>query len=297
MSGHQPYLTRPLHPALRPYVTSLVAYDVEMGPPGVHRGLPSTSVTFVLPVHEPLDVSWSADPSSRARRWSVVSGLHAAPAAIHHEGHQSGIQLGLTPAGARALFGIPPAALSHELAELDELDGPGPAAPGLRHLPERLHGTDDWQDRLRLTHETLLVALVRRGLPGPRAEIGRALARLTQGLPVADVADEVSWSRRHLASQFRAELGLSPKAYQRVARFQTAHRLLLRAARGGRPNLATVAADAGYADQAHLTREWGELAGCPPGRWLAEEFPFLQDSVLTLDEAGPDGTEGRRRHT
>lgn len=288
MNGHQPYRTRPLHPALQPYVTSLVAYDVAMGGPGVHRGLPSTSLTFVLPLGEPLDVSWPGEPASRARRWSVVSGLHATPAAIHHDGHQTGIQLGLTPTGARALFGIPPAALCHELAELDELH----ATPReeLRQLPERLHGTDDWQERLRRTHEALLTALARHGRPGPRAEIGRALARLTQGLPVADVADEVGWSRRHLTTQFRAELGLNPKAYQRVARFQTAHRLLLRAARRGRPSLADVAADAGYADQAHLTREWAELAGCTPVQWLSEEFPFLQDSVLDLDE----GDQGRR---
>ena len=76
--------------ALAPYVTSLVAYDVDLGAPGVHRGLPTTSLTFVLPLGEPLDVGWARRRGRRAQRWSTVSGLHAGPAAIHHDGRQRG---------------------------------------------------------------------------------------------------------------------------------------------------------------------------------------------------------------
>ena len=76
----------PVAAALAPYVASLVAYDVDLGAPGVHRGLPSTTLTFVLPVGEPLDVGWRGVPASRAARWSTVSGLHAHPAEIHHDG-------------------------------------------------------------------------------------------------------------------------------------------------------------------------------------------------------------------
>jgi hypothetical protein len=106
--------------ALAPYVTSLAAYDVDLGAPGVHRGLPSTSLTFVLPMGEPLDVGWG-DGQARAKRWSTVSGLHAGPAAIHHDGTQRGIQLGLTTAGARALLGVPAGVLAGELLELEDV--------------------------------------------------------------------------------------------------------------------------------------------------------------------------------
>ena len=92
--------------ALAPYVTALVAYDADLGAPGVHRGLPTTSLTFVLPMGEPLDVGWG-DGTAREKRWSAVSGLKAGPAAIHHDGTQRGIQPGLTTAGARAMLGVP----------------------------------------------------------------------------------------------------------------------------------------------------------------------------------------------
>lgn len=295
MSGQQPYRTSPVHPALAPYVTSLVAYDVAMGPPGVHRGLPSTSLTLVLPVDKPLDVGWAADDSSRAPRWSVVSGLHAGPAAIHHDGHQSGVQLALSPVGARALLGLPAAALGDALLQLDELDPPGAPDRQLRHLPERLHDTPDWSGRLRLVQDALVAALARQPAARPRSEVVEALSRLAGGQRVADVAAEVGWSRRHLTTQVSLELGLPPKAYQRVARFQAAHRRLHALAQAGRPSLAAVAADTGYADQAHLTREWVELGGCTPGRWLREEFPYVQDSPLAGDDDGTDDADPPRR--
>ena len=252
---------------LAPYVASVVAYDVDLGGPGVHRGLPSTTLTLVLPVGEPLDVGWRGVAGSRRRTWSSVSGLHARPAEIHHAGHQAGVQLALTTAGARALLGVPAAALAGELLEVDEV------APWLRDLPERLHETppDHW---VALVERTLVAELARRDAPGPRAEVGRALAALTRVGSVQAVADDVGYSRRHLTDLVRAECGLGPKQVQRLGRFEASRALL------GRVPLAEVAHRCGYADQAHLTREWSALAGCPPTTWLREEFPFLQDAAL-----------------
>jgi AraC-like DNA-binding protein len=257
--------------ALAAYVTSLVAYDSDLGAAGVHRGLPTTSLTFVLPVGEPLDVGW-ADDTERRKRWSTVSGLKAGAAAIHHEGIQRGIQLGLTTAGARALLGVPAVGLAGELLELEDV------APDLADLPDRLHGVT-LEEGLVVVARALTEALARNGEARPRGEVGRALAGLTRGQRVGDVADEVGYSRRRLSTLVREETGLAPKEYQRVARFEASRAVL------GRRPLAEVAARCGYADQGHLAREWAELAGCPPSTWLREEFPFLQDHEVP-DPAG-----------
>ena len=260
----------PVPPALSPYVASLVVYDVDLGAPGVHRGLPSTALTVVLPMGEPLTVGWAGRQGSVTTAWSSVSGLHAAPAEIHHSGVQRGVQLGLTVLGARALLGVPAAALSGELLALDDV------APDLRHLPEQLHTAP--LPRARGVVERALVAAVGRyGEPDIRAELGRALAGLTRGDRVEHVAAEVGFSRRRLGDVVRAECGLTPKTYQRVARFERARRVL------GRRPLAEVAARCGYADQSHLTREWSALAGCTPTTWLREEFPFLQDHEAAVE--------------
>ena len=112
-----------------------------------------------------------------------------------------------------------------------------------------------------------------------RSEIGRALAGLTRGATVQRVADDVGLSRRHLGTLVRSETGVTPKEFHRIARFDASRSRLAAAAGTGRPSLADLAATIGYADQAHLTREWQALAGCTPTRWLRDEFPFVQDLV------------------
>ncbi|MDQ4054782.1 MAG: AraC family transcriptional regulator, partial [Actinomycetota bacterium] len=159
-------MTRPTVEALRPYVASLVAYDVT-GDAGVHRGLPGTSLTFVLPVDEPIDVGWAGAPGSRRAGWSSVAGLHPAPAEIHHGARQRGFFLTLTLEGCRALFGQPARELAGQLTDLDEV------APELADLPERLHDTESWEERSRIVQRSLVSALARNDAPGPRAEVGR----------------------------------------------------------------------------------------------------------------------------
>jgi AraC-like DNA-binding protein len=94
--------------------------------------------------------------------------------------------------------------------------------------------------------------------------------RLPAGRPSARPA-------RRFGTRFRTEIGLAPKEAARVVRFDRARRLLQRrVAAAGPPELAALAAACGYYDQAHLAREFRALAGCPPSRWLAEEFRNVQ---------------------
>nr|WP_281497409.1 helix-turn-helix domain-containing protein [Ornithinimicrobium sp. F0845] len=259
-----------------------------MGQPGTHRGLPSTALTLVLPVGGQLEVGWAGVPASRGRWQAGAGGLHSTPAEIHHDGWQAGVQLSLTTAGARALLGESAADLAHELVDLADLRGSS-SVPGPCHLPERLHDAATWAQRLLIVESALIAALARHGAAGPRSEVGRALASLTRGASVRSVADDVGWSRRHLGTQVRAEAGLTPKEFQRVARFERSHRRLLHTARAGAVHLGALAADTGYADQAHLTREWGLLAGCTPRAWLRAEFVYLQDRPALQDDPGEDG--------
>lgn len=89
----------------------------------------------------------------------------------------------------------------------------------------------------------------------------------TQGrVRIGALTAEIGWSRRRLAERFREHLGLPPKAIARIVRFNRAETLAKKAAR---PDWADIAAACGYADQAHLAREFAELAGRPPTLWHA----------------------------
>lgn len=263
-----PSWPHPLHPALTPYVERCVGYDYLLDPSAIHFGLPSTSITVVIAFEEPLDCGWLGSGESD-RFWRVASGLHDRPALIRTHGRQHGVQLELTPLGARRLLGAPAGAISRGLVGHDDLPF---------GVPDDLHGRLaglGWDARFALLQAHLLDVL-RRG-DGPRNEIGPELReawrvlRATAGRArVEQVAEHVGWSRRHLTARFSDEFGLSPKGVARVARFEAARALV-----DSRVPLATVAARAGYADQAHLNRDWRALAGQTPTQ-AAEEFPIVQ---------------------
>jgi AraC-like DNA-binding protein len=261
-------------PRLRAYVESAVGYHYAGFEPGVHRGLPSRHLTVVVSLDRPLDMTLPGGdtPVSLA---ALVGGLHAAPVSIHHDGVQHGVQLQLTPLGARALLGAPASELAHEVIPLDAVLG---AAP---ELADRLATAGSWPERFAALDAVLARAVARTSPPRPpRPEVTHVFDRLAAtagGLPIEGLAREVGWSRRHLAEQFRREYGLTPKVLARVLRFDRA-RWMLTSPR--RPALADVAAVCGYADQAHMTHDWVTFAGSSPLAWMAEEqLPFVQDEV------------------
>ena len=259
-------------PSLHPLVSSYTGYRIEGAPAGVHRGLPSRHLTFIVTLDGTVDVESMPDPHQPPGSFTALSGgLHSTPALIRHNGNQHGIQAALTPLGARTLFGLPAAELATTVVDLGVLLGPVAS-----ELVDRLRSAPTWTERFLQLDAVLARIAVDRGKPDP--EVGWAWQRLTTshgGLGVGALAAEVGWSRRHLGERFRREYGLTPKEAARVIRFDTARHLLQAP---GRPGLADVAARCGYYDQAHLTREWRELAGCPPTTWLAEELPSVQDA-------------------
>ncbi|GAA1957590.1 helix-turn-helix domain-containing protein [Kitasatospora viridis] len=258
--------TRPAA-ALRPYVAWYSGYRQAGLGPTIHRGLPSPYLTLILTLDEPLVLAAHPDPAQPPGEYrTLLGGLHTSPALITHQGSQSGVQIAVSPLGARALFGLPAGELASGDYSAEEVLGRW-ATEG----QERLCAAADWPGRFRAVDRWLLQRAAEAAAPPP--EVVRAWRLLLAGRGLgtaASLAAEVGWSTRHLAARFNTEIGLTPKAAARVIRFDRARRLL------GTPaaaTLADLAADCGYFDQAHLAREFNALAGCPPTRYLREEPP------------------------
>jgi len=256
-------------PGLRPHVASYTGYRLEAAPPSTHQGVPSGHLTFLLCLDGAVEVLANADPRRAPGTFvAFVSGLHDAPAVVALGEPQTGLQLRLTWRGARALLGTPAGELAGDTVDLAALLG-----RRAERLVDTLAGEATWAGTFaRLDAELGALAARGTGDRGVPPEVGYAWDRLEQtggALRIADLAREVGWSRRHLATRFRREVGLAPKAAARVIRFERACGLL----RGPwRPPLASVAADCGYVDQAHLSRDFKDLAGLTATAWLAE-FP------------------------
>jgi AraC-like DNA-binding protein len=235
--------TRDPHPALAPHVRSLAGWHERADGPVRRAELPGGRIVLVISFGPTLDVG--------GRRFrSFVAGLHDAPALTEHAGEGHGIQAYLTPLGARRLLGMPMAELTRQVVELEDLIGPS-------ELPERLAAAPDWGARFALLER----AIAERTLAGP--PVAPALEwvwrRLHQDVPIGDLAAELGWSRRHLTTTVRRELGLAPKPLERLLRFERAVERL----RAG-DELADVALDSGYYDQAHFNRDFKAFAGVTP---------------------------------
>jgi AraC-like DNA-binding protein len=298
-------------PALRPLVAWYHGYRETGGPPARHRGLPSPWLTVIITLDEPLTIQEHPDPRQPASAHQVlVGGLHTSPALVTHDGRQSGIQLGVTPLGARVLLGAPAGALATLDLEGDQVIGRFAA-----DLQDQVRAAASWADRFAILDAWFAaragldlgsIASVPAGaVPAIRSRTGpldlmdtapliapevryawRTLLTSRGAVPVAELVRETGWSARHLDNRFRAEIGLTPKAAARVIRFDRARRMLMRrVGSGGAPALADLAVAGGYYDQAHLAREFRGLAGVPPSRWLAEEFRNVQAH-------GPDDQAG-----
>lgn len=265
---------RPALP-LAGFIDQYVGYRMTGYAPGLHRGLPSRHQTFIVAIGPTIDVVTQTDRAQSPGDYRcVLSGLQASTAAIAHTGHQEGVAIELTPLGCRTLFGLPAGALWNTTLECADLVGPVGD-----ELWERLQGPASWRTRFAVCDEVLtrLADPDRRVAP----ELSWAWRTVVDSAGAASVtmlAARVGWSRQHLTRRFSAEFGLAPKLAARITRFERARRMI--ASTPSFVTLAQVAASCGYYDQAHLNRDFADLAGCSPTTWLAEErIPSVQDET------------------
>ena len=260
-------------PCLAPFIDGYVGYRLTGFPAAVHRGLPSSHLTFIVSIGPGIDVVAQPDRhhSPASYRW-VVGGLQASAALISHDGHQEGIAIELTPLGSRALFGLPTRELWNTAVECADLVG----SPG-RELWERLQELTRWPDRFAACDDVLARLAEPETIVAPELERAwQAIVRSGGTAPVSALSSSVWWSRQHLARRFSDEFGCGPKLAARLVRFERARTMLQ--ATPSFISIAQVAAACGYYDQAHLNRDFAELAGCSPRAWLAEELPSCQDN-------------------
>lgn len=173
------------------------------------------------------------------------------------------------PGAASPLLGLPAGELVDLTVPLDDVWG-GAAA----RLGELLAGAPGPDAALELLQRYLVCRQARTERPDPL--VAEAVRRLMpwQSAGIGALTTQLAISASQLRRRFAAAVGLGPKTVQRTLRFQGYLALAQAAAAPGGPalmpgsTLADLAAEAGYADQAHLSRECLRLAGLTPRELL-----------------------------
>lgn len=242
-------------------VTGYGGFSETTPAPVIRDELPASSLVLLLSLGEPMCLSrlGGSDPVVAP---AALVGVSRTGVVATHSGSQRVVEVELSPLAAVTMFGVPAAELADQIVEVSAL------WPRTMHLLDQLHSVTSWADRFQLVEATL----------NARCAAGRAVSPVVAGawrqivdsrgdLGMDVLREQTGWSRKRLAERFRAEVGLPPKTMAGLARFQHAVGLMRRP---GRPSLAAIAMTCGYYDQAHLNREFRELAGRTPTEFLTE---------------------------
>jgi AraC-like DNA-binding protein len=251
-------ISRAPSPALRPFVKTLWARQGLAAPTPHEHVLPNGMMHVVLRLSpEPIVIFDGGSPRDLGH--SVIGGARSTYYLKDVSAPSTAVGAQLHPGAASLLFGMPADELAERHTALEDVWG-----AEARRLRDYIGEACTLEARLDRFEAALAARLPR--VRGVHPAIADALARVAS-TPIAELVGQSGMSHRSFIALFRATVGLAPKTFARIVRFQRAAARLATE----RVSLADTAFDAGYADQAHLTREFGEIAGVSPARYRALE--------------------------
>jgi AraC-like DNA-binding protein len=201
----------------------------------------------------------------------LLVGQMLEPVTLGPEGMAGVAAIRLRPAAAKTLLGF---SLREVVGAFVELDAIFPSA---RRVREQLAEARSDGERIRVL-ERWLISIA---CPPPRLPIAAAVGAILHSggrTPIDRLAAMTGLGLRQIERQFREDVGLGPKTFSRIIRLQSA----LRAIRGGR-TLSDVAVACGYYDQAHMTRDFRQLAAMSPGVWQSHAGDLAPLFVTVTD--------------
>jgi AraC-like DNA-binding protein len=266
------YVARPPSPPLAKYVDYLWA---SRGAPAHAREcvVPTGTVELLVSLVEDKGRIYDTDGRGRWVSGAAVSGVYHRPFSFDITDKASAVGVHFKPGYAGALLGVPPGELVDCHVDLDLLWG-----RRARELRERLCAAATTDERFTILEAELLSRLggatVQPAVAYAVAVLARPEAR------VGDIAKRAGLSQRRLIELFTPAVGMTPKRFGRVLRFQRAIGLARRAAL----DWTRIAQDCGYYDQAHLIRDFHDLADLTPSDLLrASAHPKEHHQLAMLE--------------
>jgi AraC-like DNA-binding protein len=230
------------------------------------RELPHAEGVLIFNLGAPIAITAGDGQVLRLRAGEAfVAGVHLRPALSHSQGEQAGTHVFLPLATLRRLLGVPMSQLLDQVIGLDTVLGASARALGARLVQA------DLAQRVALLDD----ALGRRLAAAPPPDRQQAYAlhslRTRPNCDIADIARDVGWSRKHFASRIKDAVGVGPRCFRRLLRFQSLTAAI--GVMGDNPDWAGLAHETGYCDQSHMIREFREFSGLTPSTYVARSLP------------------------
>jgi AraC-like DNA-binding protein len=268
-------LTRIPGPPLSHFVELLWLYDGYAQPHAKERILPSGVMQLVINMAGDSLRVYDRDDTDRSHthRGAALMGAQSEYIVIDTAQQASIMGVHFRPGGAFPFFREPAGELLDSMVSLDLL-----WARAATDLRDRILEARNHETRLRILERILMEQLAKPlERHGAVAFALREFAAAPYLRTVADVTGQIGLSSRRFIDVFRDEVGLTPKVYCRIQRFQRA----LRHAQERRTvEWAAVALDCGYFDQAHFNHDFRAFSGINPSAYLERHTPHLNHVPL-----------------
>ncbi len=233
------------------------------------------AVDLVLNLGDPFTLETFGD-SQRVDRGATLHGPRPTTTFLRREGE-------LLLIGARFKHGAAASLLPYPVKELEQRQVP---LQDLLHesaleLMEHVRQGSNPAEQLKRFEAGLGKALARLKKPDPMVRKAVKLIAQQQGdLEVSALAEHLGVSRQTVKHKFDQHVGVGPKLFGKLRRFQA---VLRRLANTSKPDWTKLAQESGYYDQAHLIREFNHFTGFSPQKFLnnlarAEDL-YLFDSA------------------
>lgn len=192
---------------------------------------------------------------------SLISGAHSRFVVIDTACQASTVGVHFRPGGAYPFLGLP-------AGELRDADIPLEALWGAKatELRDRLLDAETPEARFCVLEQTLMARMARLLACHPAVAFAlREFRSAPRTRTVGEVSERTGLSRRRFIQLFREEVGLTPKLFCRIRRFQEVVRLV---GSGRRVEWPDVALGCGYFDQSHFIHDFREFSGITPTDYL-----------------------------
>ena len=235
------------------------------------RALPNGTTELVVNLHEDRFRVYRDDTDVHGELFheTVICGPQSRYFVLAPSQQESVIGINFRPGGAAPFLGVPAGEVTDRHVALEDVWGPAAA----RELRARLLEAGSSAAMFAVLERALLGRLRRPLLPHPAVAYAlRQLNAMPALARIGPVQDQTGYGPKRFIELFRNSVGLTPKLYCRIQRFQAVIGML---AGGRRVEWATVALESGYFDQSHLNREFRAFSGVTPAgyRPLSEDRP------------------------
>lgn len=202
---------------------------------------------------------------------AIIAGIQTKNIFLDSSSRLSTMHVVLRPGALPAMFNVPAHAFKNQMVDLDTIAGYDMAV-----LRERLIEATNPEDKFQLLEAFLLSRLDRTYQPNPAVMFSiEQLENRNGTLLIKEIRDKVGYSQRHFSELFKKLLGVAPKQYARICRFQGA---LSRIQGMKVPDWTSIAIDSGYYDQPHFNHEFKSFSGLSPTEYYhnqSEEMNHL----------------------